>query len=352
VTDVGKQDSARFASPLLKEENRMKNKKTNTAFIAALLTVSIIGCLDLELLDDMKPIEDTASEAEPSGIGASAAEGSGPTGALPTPDPADSSAPIVMAAGCGPDEHLVGSFCIAEGPISVSFRFETDEPAVAEITGEGEMVSAVFSEDWATSHHLGVFGLSEGEVLLSLAVKDINDNVFSTDLPITVKGGIAVSVTEILADPDGPEPAQEFVEIVNYGDAPVDLSGWMIDDGGDLNGDLITEGTMLSAGKAAVIVGADYNPEEPGEPTLSADSLLIRLDSSIASNGLKNSDAETVELYDELGVLVSRYNGTAGAPREGVSTVRLAPGLPDGDAEAFAPEPGGGATPGRIDGPQ
>jgi hypothetical protein len=246
---------------------------------------------------------------------------------------------------------LVGSFCIAEGPTSASFRFETDEPAVVEITGEGETDSAVFSDDWTTAHHLAVFGLSEGEVILSLVVKDINDNAFSTELPIAGIGGISVSITEILADPAGPEPAQEFVEIVNYGDVLVDLSGWMIDDGGDLNGDLITEGTMLAAGKAAVIVGADYNPEEPGEPTLSADSLLIRLDSSIASNGLKNSEAETVELYDALKDLVSRYNGTAGAPREGVSTVRLAPGLPDGDAAAFGPEPGGSATPGTIDGP-
>ena len=73
---------------------------------------------------------------------------------------------------------------------------------------------------------------------------------------------------------------------------------------------------------------------------------MIHLDSSIASSGLKNSEAETIELYDEVGGLVSCYQGQTGDPKEGRSAVRIAAELPDDDAEAWELEPGGASTPG------
>jgi hypothetical protein len=148
-----------------------------------------------------------------------------------------------------------------------------------------------------------------------------------------------ISITEVLADPEGAEPVQEFVEIANYGDEPVDLSGWMIDDNGDHNGDLLPEGTVLQAGEAALIVQSGFvSPVE--------NLHLINIESSIGSNGLKNSESESVELYDLSGAAVSVFSSRL-TPRQECSIVRRHVAYPDA-AGAFDYEQSEKTTPGAI----
>jgi hypothetical protein len=120
----------------------------------------------------------------------------------------------------------------------------------------------------------------------------------------------------------------------------------MIDDNGDQDGDAIPDGTTLQAGQVGLLVSPDYDPASSDDPAPAPDALLISLGSSIASSGLKNSEAETVELYDALGGLVSCYQGQVGDPEEGRSAARVSAELPDGDPWAWELDPGGGSTPG------
>ncbi|HEY4395813.1 MAG TPA: lamin tail domain-containing protein [Polyangia bacterium] len=113
-----------------------------------------------------------------------------------------------------------------------------------------------------------------------------------------------IAITEVLANPKGPEPQQEYVELRNLGDAEVSLAGLRLEDskGGD---DLPAE--TLAAGGYALVVTATYDPEEGSDPAPRAGTLLVRVDSRLGSDGLSNS-GEAVQLVQGDAV-VSSYGG-------------------------------------------
>jgi hypothetical protein len=113
-----------------------------------------------------------------------------------------------------------------------------------------------------------------------------------------------IAITEVLANPKGPEPQQEYVELRNLGDADVPLAGLRVEDskGGD---DLPAE--TLAAGGYALVVTSTYDPEEGSDPGPRAGTLLVRVDSRLGSDGLSNS-GEAVRLVQGDAV-VSSYGG-------------------------------------------
>jgi hypothetical protein len=326
-----------------------------TIHAAIFLAVGIFGCLDLELLDEMLPLdaggEDLNGQGDDQGNGGDS-EGAGDTdgsGGPPAQDPNDAVPPELLAPECVASEQAVDQICVAKGPISASLRFSTDEPASVTVASLEGLQSGVLSEEWSTAHHVVLAGIdSEIETLVSIGVKDVNENELVLEIPIIAKGGQPVAITEVLADPFGPEPDQEFVEVANLGDEPMDLSGWSIDDCQDSNGDLIPEGAVLAPGQLGVLVSPNYNLSEGQDPSPDPTALVVFLETSIGSNGLKNSEAESIELYDGQGILVSQYRGQAGAPVEGAGAIRTTAELPDGDPLAFAVDPNGTSTPGRA----
>ena len=72
-----------------------------------------------------------------------------------------------------------------------------------------------------------------------------------------------IAITEVLANPKGPEPQQEFVELRNLGDADVPLGGLRLQDskGGD---DLPAE--TLAAGGYALVVTSTLRPRRGERP--------------------------------------------------------------------------------------
>jgi hypothetical protein len=113
-----------------------------------------------------------------------------------------------------------------------------------------------------------------------------------------------IAITEVLANPAGPEPQQEYVELRNLGDADVPLAGLRLQDskGGD---DLPAE--TLAAGGYALVVTATYDPDEGSDPSPRAGTLLVRVDTRIGADGLSNS-GEAVQLVQGAAV-VSSYGG-------------------------------------------
>jgi hypothetical protein len=113
-----------------------------------------------------------------------------------------------------------------------------------------------------------------------------------------------IAITEVLANPKGPEPQQEYVELRNLGDADVSLAGLRLEDskGGD---DLPAE--TLASGGYALVVTSTYDPEEGSDPAPRAGTLLVRVDTRLGSDGLSNS-GEAVQLVQGEAV-VSRYGG-------------------------------------------
>ena len=306
------------------------------------------GCLDLNLLDDMNPMPDTESAAGEPEEGADESSGDD-DGETPIADVSDTTPPQLTASLCTVSERSAENVCIAEGPVSAVVRFETDEPATVTVLEGASATTLLLSDPWSRTHRAATIGLLDSaDTVLDFRLSDINGN--EKALCVTVRGadGQAAAITEVSADPAGAEPSQEFVEVANIGDASIDLSGWMLDDNDEQDGDVLPEGTILPVGGVALLVPSTYDKASPEDPPPDAAAIIVYLDGSIGTNGLKNSEAEPVVLYDSQGNVVSAYDGRVGTPSEGVSVVRCFAELPDADPEAFCVEPNGSSAPGSI----
>lgn len=169
-----------------------------------------------------------------------------------------------------------------------------------------------------------------------------------------------IAIHEVLANPDGPEPNQEFVELVGVGrDAArmVELDGLYLADlpatevraalaDGDRPGDAMPP-VILPPGGIAVVVGSAYDPADDRDPAPAAGSILVRLDSSIADGGLKNA-GEPLTLYRaDPPVVISTYGDGGTETDAGQSVVRSRPEACDLPS-AWRPHPEGRSTPGVL----
>ncbi|HEY2901116.1 MAG TPA: lamin tail domain-containing protein [Polyangia bacterium] len=133
----------------------------------------------------------------------------------------------------------------------------------------------------------------------------------STAAPIAIHTPPAappVVITEVLANPAGKEPDQEFVELRNLGAAPLNLQGLRIED--SRGGDVLPD-AMLEPGGYALVVGAAFDPFSVLDVPPRAGAVLVRLDTRIGADGLSNT-GEVVRLRGLGGAdapVISSYGG-------------------------------------------
>ena len=113
-------------------------------------------------------------------------------------------------------------------------------------------------------------------------------------------------ITEVLANPAGPEPSQEWVELYNPTSVALDLCGYTLDDNDDGVGANTLPAATLGPGRYAVVVGKGYTTGPGADPPLASGALLVRLSQRLGAGGLSNA-GEPLALRDPLGRLVSSY---------------------------------------------
>ena len=102
---------------------------------------------------------------------------------------------------------------------------------------------------------------------------------------------------------------------------------------------------MLGAGAVALIVPATFSTSGP-DPAPAPGCLIVRIEGSLATSGLRNSGGEPVYLVDREGRVVSLYPNCLGTTAQGMSAQRLSLAVPDGDpGNWFEAEPGPGIGP-------
>jgi hypothetical protein len=146
-------------------------------------------------------------------------------------------------------------------------------------------------------------------------------------------------LSEVLADPIGPEPAQEWVELFNDGRGPVDLEGWLLE---DIGGQTSIPAHVLEPREYALIVPEGYVPESDVDVPPAVGTVLLRVP-ELGSSGLLNS-GERLLLRAPDGDVASRF--PAIKPKPGVSVARHRPWSLDDDEGAFALHQEPGASPG------
>jgi hypothetical protein len=194
----------------------------------------------------------------------------------------------------------------------------------------------------AEAEHPGQVPLGEfarGSYAATLALLDGlgQPHVHALSFEVEVEQGYPV-LTEILANPLGPEPESEWVEIVNVGRAPLSLAGLQLEDSA---GVVELPAVVLPPGAVGLVVRADFVAGASGDVVPTADALPIVV-AELAEEGLSNS-GEVVRLRALSGVVLSEI--PAVPTTAGTSLARRHLLAPDW-VSSFSPHAAPGASPG------
>lgn len=221
----------------------------------------------------------------------------GPVGQFITAAKADLTAPAIIDLGIQPS-----------GPC-ILVSFQTDEPAAATLvirsaSAERDVAAGAGVVQFSVAVSLAAFGAGSDVEILARA-RDLAGNVsesavVSLTVPATL---LPLAITEIHANPAGPEPMQEYVEIRNLGSTPVDFGSVSIED--SKGSDTLPAGT-LAAGAYALIVPVGFDPASPVDTRPLAGTPLVHVDTRIGSDGLANT-GEAVRLRATDGTILSSY---------------------------------------------
>jgi hypothetical protein len=146
-----------------------------------------------------------------------------------------------------------------------------------------------------------------------------------------------VVLNEVMANPLGPEPHQEWVELFNDGRADASLAGYKIL---DIGGETILPEISLPVGRFALVVNETYVPDDEIDVAPPPDVILVRVP-ALGKSGLGNA-GEPIRLQNESGRVISRFPALP-KPKAGQSLSRVTPDAPDGVSDSFTisePSPG------------
>jgi len=252
--------------------------------------------------------------------------------------------PSSLVLSCAVDEQAVELGCALVDDASIALRLQADEAVTATLSSATQQL-AIAAPDGQL--RLRLAGLAEDTAQqLELVLRDSAGNQTAASLRLrTLPALPALSVSEVLADPHGPEPQQEFVELVNYGAHAIDLLGFSLDDRLDMLGEPIARSVELAAGARALLVPDAYDATETRDVRPPPGALLVRVGAALASAGLRNA-GEALFLRDALGRRISAAPGAL-RPRPGVCAVRVGEDMRSGEDAAFEHDPQASCTPGR-----
>lgn len=245
---------------------------------------------------------------------------------------------------CYADELAVEAGCALIDDRSITLRILADEPVRLRLKAPQNINYAVAPRGEA---QLIARDLPpDSRVNLELIAADLAGNQTTAQLDLRTASPLAkLSITEVRADPFGPEPAQEYVELLNWGDTPVDLQGYSISDDPDDVGKSVAQSVLVHPGARVLLVSDRFDPDDPRDDAPPPGAALIRIGSSLASAGLSNS-GEPLFLRDPSGKRISAAPASP-RPRSGVCIVRVAEDMRDGSDGSFAYDPDNHCTPGE-----
>lgn len=256
----------------------------------------------------------------------------------------DLEAPSALPLTCAVDERPVESGCALIDDASVTLRLQTGEPTIVALRGAAAPLYGV-ATGGALSLRLSQLA-SVSELALELSLRDSAGNERTERLALRTLAPLAtISLVEIRADALGPEPQQEFIELLNYGNEPVDLLGFVLDDRADAIGTPIARSLIVAPQTRVLLVADNFDASDPRDVAPPPGTPLLRVGRALAGSGLSNAGS-ALFLRDPAGNRVSAAPGTP-APKSGVCTVRVSADMRDGSNHSFDYDAHDTCTPGH-----
>jgi hypothetical protein len=245
-------------------------------------------------------------------------------------------APRVEPLGCDAGEVPLGPGCASVLDDRVLVR--SPDEALLWIVG-GDALAA--TEPLAPGQTLIVRGLVPGaSARLELTVVDRAGRATRLETVVETSAPVPhLVLNEVMANPLGPEPEQEWIEIANDGSEPVALGGFVLE---DAVAAAPLPDASLAPGELALIVTDAYDAERGFDVGPAPGTPLLRV--AALASGLSNA-GEPLQLRAPDGRIVSRFPADP-APEAGRSVARRQPWTLDDDAAGFARHADPGASPG------
>ncbi|MBW2465130.1 MAG: hypothetical protein JRH11_26005, partial [Deltaproteobacteria bacterium] len=183
---------------------------------------------------------------------------------------------------CAIDEEDLGPACVLVDDRRISLHVAATGPARFFVTGAGRSDAVIAPRGAA---RLTLEGLpARTSVTVDLRLVDLALRERGHTLEVTTTAPLApLSITEIRSDPLGPEPAQEYVEVLNSGAMPLDIAGFWLADREDREGDVVPRSVVVPAGGRVLLVADGFDPRHPADTPVPAGVPLARLGTSLAA---------------------------------------------------------------------
>ncbi|MCA9628389.1 MAG: lamin tail domain-containing protein [Myxococcales bacterium] len=221
------------------------------------------------------------------------------------------------AIDCEADELSIGRGCLRSADSYVVVRKPLDELWALRLGAD------VYGPEAADS--FVIRGLtSDRRYDYSLVAVDLAGKVARfQDTLRTTRPAAQVVLNEVLANPNGPEPAQEWIEVVNAGTRVAQLEGMVLQDGA---GEATLPRAELAPGEYALLVTPEYDRDYPFDLSPSKEVRLIVLE-QLGRSGISNA-GEPLILRAADGKLLSSIPPLK-QDRAGYSVARRTPELSD-----------------------
>jgi hypothetical protein len=98
-----------------------------------------------------------------------------------------------------------------------------------------------------------------------------------------------LTISEVNADPAGREPAQEYVELWNYGDSAIALEGLRLSDDAHEPGVALPAVGVLQPDARALLVADSFDPNNPADVAPAVGCALVHVGKAVTRAGLANA---------------------------------------------------------------
>lgn len=244
---------------------------------------------------------------------------------------------------CELDEVPAGPTCVLADDRSVTLRAQLAAPVRAFLSGASVRDRSVANRGEVRLRLEPLVAGARFEAELNLIGLGGQTHVERIELSVP-EALLPVTIAEVRANPLGAEPRQEYVEVLNFGAAPVPVAGLALADRPDRIGDVIETAQTIPPGARALLVADAFDPTDEADSPVPPGVPLIRVGTSLASAGLSNA-GEALYLRDAEG---RRLSGTPALETEGGQCLVRTGSVRQSDADAFRLGP---CTPGTAPSP-
>jgi hypothetical protein len=252
--------------------------------------------------------------------------------------------PRTLGLSCSADEQVLDVGCALADDQSISLRVRADESVTATLVASGTRAATAAPSGDVELRLDSLPPDRRFDAILTLRDSAGNESEHALSLR-TLPSLPTVSVVEVRADPLGPEPAQELVELLNYGGQSVSIEGFALDPCSGSSTAPIERAFVMAAGTRLLLVADDFDASDDRDARPPPGAPLVRVGRALAGTGLTNTGSELC-LHDAEGHRLSAAPATP-RPRPGVCNVRVSADMRDGRPGSFAYDPHDGCTPGR-----